>query len=88
MWVFQFIDDLDIIEFDVEVLVDGFQGAPDEDVVFEFDGYGCREEGAEEGEEEHCLFCGLLREVEGERGGGGGGCWESEAGEGDNGGRQ
>ena len=36
--VFQLVEDGDVVEFDVEVLVDGFEGAADGDVVFELDG--------------------------------------------------
>ena len=32
--VFQLVEDGDVVEFDVEVLVDGFEGAADGDVVF------------------------------------------------------
>ena len=36
--VFQLVEDGDVVEFDVEVLVDGFEGAADGDVVFQLDG--------------------------------------------------
>lgn len=39
MRVFELVEDDDVVEFDVEVLVDGFQGAADGDVVFQLDGY-------------------------------------------------
>lgn len=35
----------DVVELDVEVLVDGFQGAADGDVIFELHGYGCLDVG-------------------------------------------
>jgi hypothetical protein len=38
---------LDILEFDVQVLVDGFEGPFYGDVVFEFDGYVVVDEGFE-----------------------------------------
>ena len=34
------IPNTDIIEFDIQVLIDGFQGAVDGEIVLEFDGYG------------------------------------------------
>lgn len=42
------VEDVDIIELDVQVLVDGFEGAADADVVFELDGHGLVCEGLEE----------------------------------------
>ena len=36
--VLQLVEDGDVVEFDVEVLVDGFEGAADGDVVFQLDG--------------------------------------------------
>ena len=36
MWILQLIEHGDIVELDIKVLVDGFQGAPDGDVVLEF----------------------------------------------------
>lgn len=38
MRILQFLHHLDIVEFDVEVLVYGLEGALDLDVVLEFDG--------------------------------------------------
>lgn len=40
MRVFEFVQHDDVVELDVEVLVHGFEGAADGDVVFELDGYG------------------------------------------------
>ena len=40
MRVFQIVEHGDVVEFDIEVLVDGFEGAADGDVVFEFNGDG------------------------------------------------
>lgn len=54
--VLVFVQHLDVVELDVEVLVDGFEGATDGDVVFELEGYGLVGEGFEEGEEEHCRY--------------------------------
>lgn len=48
MWIFIQIEDVDIIELDVEVLVDRFQGAADADVIFQLDGDGLVGEGFEE----------------------------------------
>lgn len=42
------IEDVDIVELDVEVLVDGLQGAADANVIFEFDRDGLVGEGLEE----------------------------------------
>ena len=53
MRVFELVKDGDVVEFDVEVLIDGFEGAADGDVVFQLDGHGLVGEGFEEGEEEH-----------------------------------
>lgn len=41
------IEDIDIIELDVQVLIDGFEGAADADVVFELDGHRLVCEGLE-----------------------------------------
>jgi hypothetical protein len=41
MRIAQFVQNRDIIELDVEILVDRFQGAADRDVVLEFYGYCC-----------------------------------------------
>lgn len=38
MWVFQLIDDANVVKFDVEVLVDALEGAAYGDVVLELDG--------------------------------------------------
>ena len=38
--VFQFVEDDYVVEFDVQVLVDGLEGATNGDVVFQFDGDG------------------------------------------------
>jgi len=51
--VLVFVEDLDVVELDVEVLVDGLEGAADGDVVLEFEGDGLVGERLEEGEEEH-----------------------------------
>ena len=40
MRVSELVQHGDVVELDVEVLVDGFQGAADGDVVFELDGDG------------------------------------------------
>lgn len=42
------IEDVDIIELNVQVLVDGFEGAANADVVFELDCHGLVCEGLEE----------------------------------------
>lgn len=47
MGVFQLVQHHHVVEFDVQILVDGFQGAADADVVFELDGYGLLREGFE-----------------------------------------
>ena len=49
------VQDVDVVELDVQVLVDGFEGAADADVIFEFDGDGLVGEGFEEAFS-HC-FC-------------------------------
>ena len=41
MRILDLVEDDDVVEFDVEVLIDGFEGAADGDVVFEFDGDCC-----------------------------------------------
>lgn len=46
--VFQFVQDHNVVEFDVEVLVDGLEGAPDGDVVFQLDRDGLLGECLEE----------------------------------------
>lgn len=43
MRVSELVQHGDVVQLDVEVLVDGFQGAADGDVVFELHGYGCSE---------------------------------------------
>lgn len=48
MRVFVEIEHVDIIELDVEILVDGFQGPADTDVIFELDRDGLVGEGLEE----------------------------------------
>lgn len=48
MRVFIQIEDVDIVELDVEVLVDRFQGAADADVIFQLDGDGLVGESFEE----------------------------------------
>lgn len=53
MRVLVLVQHLDIIELDIQVLVDGFQGTTYGNVVLELDGYGVVDEGFEEGEEEH-----------------------------------
>jgi hypothetical protein len=37
--VFQLVQHGDVVELDVQVLVDGFKGAADGNVVFKLDGY-------------------------------------------------
>lgn len=49
-----FVEDLDVVEFEIEILVDGLEGAADQDVVFQFERDGRVGQGFEEGEEEHC----------------------------------
>jgi hypothetical protein len=39
--VLELVQHGDVVELDVEVLVDGFEGPADGDVVFELDGYCC-----------------------------------------------
>lgn len=39
MRVFELVQHGDVVELDVEVLVDGLEGAADGDVVLELDGY-------------------------------------------------
>lgn len=48
MGVFQFIQNHHVVELDVEVLVDGFEGSADRDVVFQLNGNGLLSEGLEE----------------------------------------
>lgn len=48
MWILQLIEHGNVVEFDVEVLVNGFEGAADGNVVFELDGYGGVDQGFEE----------------------------------------
>lgn len=48
MWVLQLVQDNDVVELDVQVLVDGFQSAPDTDVVLELDRHRLLSEGFEE----------------------------------------
>lgn len=51
VWVFQLVQHHHVVEFDVQVLVDRFQRAPDTDVVLELDCHGllgeCFEEAVE-----------------------------------------
>lgn len=47
------VQDVDIVELDVEVLVDGFQCSADANVIFELDDHGLVCEGLEETEKEH-----------------------------------
>ena len=37
MWIFQLVQDNYVVEFDVQVLIDGFEGAADGNVVFQLD---------------------------------------------------
>ncbi len=37
MWVFGFVEHGDVVEFDIEILVAGLEGATDEEVVFQLD---------------------------------------------------
>lgn len=60
MRVFIQIEDVDIIELDVEVLVDGFQGATDADVIFQLDGDGLVREGFEEAVEKGRFVLGYI----------------------------
>ena len=53
MRVFGFIEYGDVVEFDVEVLVAGLEGAADEEVVLQLDGEGRVGESFEEREEKH-----------------------------------
>jgi hypothetical protein len=46
--IFVQVEHVDIVEFDVEVLVDRFECAADADVVFQFDGDDVVGEGFEE----------------------------------------
>ena len=39
MWILEFFHHTDIIQLYVEVLIDGFEGSTDGDVVFELDDY-------------------------------------------------
>lgn len=47
------LNDADVVEFDVQELVDGLEGAADGEVVFELDGDGVVDEGFEE-----AVYCG------------------------------
>ena len=60
MRVLGLVRDADVIELDVEVLINGFEGAGDDDVIFQLDGEWLVEEGFEEGEEEHFWVWGRL----------------------------
>jgi hypothetical protein len=62
VWIFDFVDDRDIIQLDVQVLVDGFEGTADEYVILQFNGDLVLNERLEEAEEEHIcdvlwIFC-------------------------------
>ena len=64
VWILELIEDYDIVKFDVEILVDGFEGAANGDVVLEFDCHGVVRQGLEEAEacQSNCLSrlrCGL-----------------------------
>ena len=48
MRILQFLHDLHILQFDVEELIDGLEGAAEGDVVFELDSYFGVDEGFEE----------------------------------------
>ena len=48
MRILQLLQHLDIIQLYIQELIDGFEGAFDGDVVFEFDGYFVVDEGFEE----------------------------------------
>lgn len=48
MWVTIQIKDVDVVQLDVEVLVDGFQRAADTDVILKLDGDNVVGEGLEE----------------------------------------
>lgn len=49
------VEDVDVVQLDVEVLVDGFEGAADADVVLELDGDDVVGEGFEETEQKRVL---------------------------------
>ena len=53
MRIFELIQDSDVVELDVEILVNRFEGAADGDVVLQLDRHGLVGEGLEEGEEQH-----------------------------------
>ena len=63
MRVFIQIEDVDIVELDVEVLVDRFQGAADADVIFQLDGDGLVGESFEEAVERERLVSGHVYQV-------------------------
>ena len=48
MWVLQLLHDLYIIEFYIEELIDGFEGALDRNIVLEFNGHFMVDKGLEE----------------------------------------
>lgn len=60
MRILHLLQHLDIIQLDVQELVDGFEGAFDGDVVFEFDGDLVVDEGFEEAVELWVLVWGVV----------------------------
>lgn len=41
MWVFELLQHDDVVELNVEVLIDGFEGAADRNVVLKLNGHSC-----------------------------------------------
>lgn len=54
MWVFQLIENSDIIEFDIQILIHALQSTANGDVIFEFNSDRVIHKGFEEAEEQHC----------------------------------
>lgn len=48
MWIFVFIQDLNIVKFDVQVLIDGLESSSNRDVVFQLERYLVVDERLEE----------------------------------------
>ena len=63
MRVFIQVEDVDIVELNIEVLVDRFQGAADTDVIFQLDGDGLVGESFEEAVERERLVSGHVYQV-------------------------
>lgn len=66
MWVFDLLEDLNVVKLDVQELVDGFERAFDRYVVLQFDGDFVVDKGFEEARsDKYGVCCGLYSHLMG-----------------------